>query len=197
MMKFSHTEIEHLLKAWIAISLAFAIILTPGRDVTNPVFTTMLLVSGFTVGLGFLLHELGHKFMAQRYHCFAEFRAFNSMLILAILMSFLGFIFLAPGAVMIQGHVTRERNGKISIAGPLVNIALAIIFLGLSFLATSSFFSSLFKYGLMINAWLALFNMFPIFNLDGKKVLKWSKPIYFLTLGISIGILLLSFVISN
>jgi Zn-dependent protease len=196
MMRFSETEIEHLLKAWIAVSLAFAILLSNGKILSKE-FGSMLIISAIAVGGGFLLHEIGHKYVAQKYNCFAEFRAFNSMLILAILMSFLGFIFLAPGAVMIQGHVTRERNGKISIAGPLVNIALAIIFLGLSFLATSSFFSSLFKYGLMINAWLALFNMFPIFNLDGKKVLKWSKPIYFLTLGISIGILLLSFVISN
>jgi Zn-dependent protease len=188
-MKFSNIEIEHLLKAWIAISLAFAIILTPGRNVTNPVFTTMLLVSGFTVGLGFLLHELGHKFMAQKYHCFAEFRAFNAMLVLAIAMSFTGFIFAAPGAVMINGYVNKERNGKISVAGPAVNLILGVLFLILLLLGFVNIFT---EYGLLINAWLAAFNMIPFMNLDGKKILNWSKPVYFSVLGGAVALLLAS-----
>jgi Zn-dependent protease len=98
------------------------------------------------------------------------------MLILAILMSFFGFVFAAPGAVMIHGFVNKERNGKISIAGPGVNIILAIIFLTLGV-----FFGKnvIFTYGYMINVWLALFNMIPFGNFDGSKILKWDKKIYF------------------
>src|SRR3989339_2142764 len=130
----SEIEIRDLLKAWIAVSIAFAIIM---RSSLRLSFYEVFIVSAITVGTGFLLHELGHKFVAQRYGCFAEFRSFDMMLILAIVMSFFGFIFAAPGAVMISGPVGVRRNGKISIAGPLVNIALALIFLGL-FLASGS-----------------------------------------------------------
>lgn len=194
-MRFSEIEIEHLLKAWIAVSLAFAILLSGGQILSKE-FVSMLIISAITVGAGFLLHEIGHKYVAQKYNCFAEFRAFNAMLILAVLMSFLGFIFLAPGAVMIQGHVTKERNGKISVAGPLVNIGLAIIFLALSsltlFLVIPNLLVDLFKYGVLINAWLAIFNMLPILNLDGKKVLNWNKTVYFLTLIAAVVILIIS-----
>jgi len=194
-MRFSEIEIEHLLKAWIAVSLAFAILLSGGQILSKE-FGSMLIISGITVGAGFLLHEMGHKYVAQKYNCFAEFRAFNGMLILAIFMSFLGFIFLAPGAVMIQGYVTREKNGKISVAGPLVNIGLALIFLALSsitlFLTIPNLLADLFKYGVLINAWLAVFNMLPILNLDGKKVLKWNKTVYFLTLIAAVIILVIS-----
>ena len=128
-MKFSEKEINDLLKAWIAISIAFAILLN--RDFFSPSFSTTLIVSSITVGVGFLLHELGHKYVAQKYHFWAEFRASNGMLIFAILMSlFLKVIFLAPGAVMIHGYyMTKEKNGKISAAGPMVNFILAALFI--------------------------------------------------------------------
>jgi Zn-dependent protease len=188
MMKFSQVEVEHLFKAWIAISLAFAILLSNG-DIFSSIFTTMLIVSGFTVGLGFLLHELGHKFMAQRYNCFAEFRAFNGMLILAIAMSFIGFVFAAPGAVMINGYINKEKNGKISVAGPAVNLMLGVIFLALILFGFVNLFT---QYGLLINAWLAAFNMIPFMNLDGKKILNWSKPVYYSVLGSAAALLLAS-----
>ncbi|MCD4760141.1 hypothetical protein K8R33_04610 [archaeon] len=184
-MKFSEVEIEHLLKAWAAITLAFAIYFS-GGDVFSSKFTGWLLISALTVGVGFLFHEMGHKYVAQRYHCFAEFRAFNGMLVLAVLMSFLGFIFAAPGAVMIQGYVNKERNGKISLAGPLVNVGLAVIFLGLILLGFSNEFTSI---GLMINGLLAAFNMIPFLNFDGKKILAWNKIAYFLTLGAAIALM--------
>ena len=120
----SSKEIIDITKAWLAITVAFAIVLRSGIGILES-----LLVSAIAVGLGFLLHELGHKIVAQYYRCFAEFRSFDSMLLLAIAMSFFGFVFAAPGAVMIHGYVNRERNGKISIAGPSINIALALIFL--------------------------------------------------------------------
>jgi Zn-dependent protease len=187
-MNFSDTEIEHLTKAWIAISLAFAILLSNGNIFSSD-FGIMLLVSGFTVLLGFVLHELGHKYVAQRYNCFAEFRAFNGMLVLAIMMSFLGFIFAAPGAVMINGYVNREKNGKISAAGPIVNLGLAVVFLVLILVGFVNMFT---HYGLLINSWLATFNMIPFWNLDGKKILRWNKVVYFSMLGFGILFLVLS-----
>src|SRR3989338_5411374 len=129
----SRKEIIDITKAWLAITIAFAILFRSGIGILES-----LLVSAIAVGLGFLLNELGHKVVAQYYRCFAEFRSFDSLLLLAIAMSFLGFVFAAPGAVMISGYVNKERNGKISIAGPAINIALALIFLMLPFVFKNS-----------------------------------------------------------
>lgn len=169
----SKTEVMHLLRAWLAISVAFTI-LFGGLSSVHGFFVT-LLVAGFTAGLGFLFHELSHKIVAQRYGCFAEFRAFDSMLVLAILMSFFGFILAAPGAVMISGRIGRKANGLVSSAGIATNAVLASLFL-LSGLAFGYNFVSFT--GAYINSLLAAFNLIPVGQFDGSKVLAWNKLVY-------------------
>ncbi|OGM03102.1 hypothetical protein A3K72_01380, partial [Candidatus Woesearchaeota archaeon RBG_13_36_6] len=173
--RFSKEEIKDLLKAWIAITLAFTIVnvgLSLGID-----FVIGFLISGLTVGLGFMAHELSHKFLAQRYGCFAEFRSFDQMLILAVLVSFLGFVFAAPGAVFISGHVSKDQSGKISVAGIFANILIAALFLLLVFLG-NPLLKTIGIYGVTINSWLALFNLIPFGNFDGIKVFHWNKIVY-------------------
>lgn len=177
----SEKEIIDILKAWLAISIAFGIVLS--SSLSN--FYTNFIIAALTVGIGFLLHELGHKIVAQHYKCFAEFRSFDNMLILAIAMSFFGFIFAAPGAVMIAGKVNKEKNGIISAAGPIVNLALALIFLALAFIGLPNLFKLIVSYGFMINSWLALFNMMPFWLFDGSKIWKWNKFAYSIIAGIA------------
>ncbi len=175
-LSFSKIELQDLFKAWFAISLAFAILLS-GRNIFTNNFIFYFVLSGVTVGISFLLHELGHKIVAQRYGCWAEFRANTFMLFLAIIMSFFGFIFVAPGAVIIQGFVNRERNGKISLMGPLTNIILGFLF----FIVMSFSFGIIQQvayYGTLINGWIAVFNLLPFGNFDGVKIFKWNKVIY-------------------
>ncbi len=170
--KTSNIELKELFKAWFVISLAFTFAFY-GLNI-SPSMLSFLLISAFTVGFGFVLHEFSHKIVAQHYGAFAEFRADNQMLALAIIMSVFGFLFAAPGAVFIMGRVTRKQNGMISLAGPLSNFLLALVFLFFNLF----FPSLLFFYGFKINSWLALFNMLPFGNLDGSKVLNWNKRIY-------------------
>lgn len=173
----SETEIRDLIKAWIAISLAFAIIISRSFSLF---FYSSFIISSITVGAGFLLHELGHKIVAQRFGCFAEFRASNFMLIFAIIIAFLfGIVFAAPGAVMIFGPVGRRRNGMISLAGPATNLVLALIFFSFLFLNPTGLIKIITVIGFFINSILAMFNMLPFGNLDGKKILRWNKTIYY------------------
>lgn len=185
----SEIEIKALLKAWIAISFAFAVVLNSGR--LSGGFYSKFVIASLTVGVGFLLHELGHKVVAQRYGCFAEFRSFDQMLLLAIIMSFFGFVFAAPGAVMIAGKISKRKNGLISAAGPIVNIALSLLFMGLLFFPLPNLFKAVAVYGFMINSWLALFNMLPFWLFDGNKIWKWSKPAYFAVGGTALSLMIL------
>lgn len=174
MMKLSKTEIMHLLRAWFIISLAFAIAFA-GFSL-DPKFLIIVAVAGFTVGIGFIFHELGHKFMAQKYDCWAEFRANNFMLGLALVFSFFGFIFAAPGGVMIKGYLTKRKTAYISLIGPVINLAVGLVFGLIAFFAPITQIVCI--PGMIINFWLGLFNMLPFPLFDGYKVFVWNKAVY-------------------
>jgi Zn-dependent protease len=197
-MKFSANEKRDLRNAGLILSLAFAILLSGGySSLFSPNALILIFPIAFiTAGLGFLLHELMHKFVAQSYGLLAEFKAFYGMLWLALGLSLFGFILAAPGAVFIRGNMTREQNGKISLAGPLTNIVLSIIFLSILFLFSSnSIVFTISSFGLTINALLAAFNMIPVQPFDGSKIISWSKPVYYLTTIGAVGLFVLSFFI--
>ena len=191
-MRTSKTEIQHLIIAWLVLSLAFAI-MESSFSLTAK-FLYSVVVSALTVGIGFIFHEMSHKVVAHRYGCWAEFRADFFMLVFALLLSFAGFIFAAPGAVIIGGKVNAKKNGIISLAGPLMNILLAVIFLILSFIS-NPVIHYIALYGLFINAWIAAFNMIPVWNFDGAKILRWSKTVYALMLAVSFILIFVRFAV--
>lgn len=141
------------------------------------IFPAMIIV----VGLGFILHEIAHKIVALKYGFWAEYKLWFEGLVLAIVMAiFLGIVFAAPGAVYIYGgHIRRDEDGKISLAGPLTNIFLALLFLALT---KTGFFREIFYLGFAINSFLAFFNLLPIGILDGSKVFRWNFIIWFFTI---------------
>lgn len=188
-LRFSKPEIFDLIKAWIVISIAFAIVMV-GFSVSME-FLIAFLIAAVTVGVGFLAHELGHKFIAQKYGCFAEFRAYNNMLWLSIIMSFFGFIFAAPGGVMIQGKIDRIRNGRISAAGPFMSLLIASAFLILFIFAP---FKSVWIYGFTINSFLALFNLIPFPPFDGMAIYRWNRPFYIIMIIISFAFMILRYI---
>lgn len=171
----SKTEIYDLIKSWIVITIIISI-LGIGEKYG---LIGRILFSALTVGLAFLFHELGHKIMAQHYGCFAEYRANNQMLGLALFMSLLGFVFLAPGAVIISGPAGKRRNGIISAAGPGTNFIMAIILVIISLFVTNNLVQDFCLIGIYINGFIGLFNMIPFGMFDGKKILNWNKAVYF------------------
>jgi len=197
-MKFSSREIKELIIAGIFISLAFAILLSGGARILTAFDSKMLivfLIAFFTAGIGFLFHEIMHKYVAQNYKLNAEFRAYYPGLWLTLMISFFGFIIAAPGAVHISGFITRERNGKISLAGPMTNIILAILFLIPALFINKGLLGVFFSYGFSINSLLALFNMIPAMPFDGYKVLAWNKTVYGITIAVSATLFIISLLI--
>ena len=107
-----------------------------------------------------------------------------------------GFILAAPGAVFIHGTgLNRNKNGKISVVGPLTNIILAILFLIIGLIYSSGITSVIANFGFTINALLAAFNMIPVMPFDGAKVLAWDKKAYTITMIVALGLFFLSWVI--
>ncbi len=185
-MKFSSIEIKEIVKAWLAVSLIFGIAFVG----ISPLLFAAIPIALITAGIGFLLHELAHKYVAQRYNCWAEFRANNSALLLGVLISFTGFVLVAPGGVYIHG-ATAKQHGRIAFAGPMTNVLLAIIFYLLAGLVAAPLLTEVMKYGFRINALLGVFNMIPFPPFDGYSVWRWNKVAYFAGI-IAAGILLIS-----
>lgn len=201
--RISRREWQDLLIAWIAVSLAFAIIFLRDSGRVEPVQALLLIgIALVTVGIGFVAHEMAHKFTALGYGYWAEFRKDNMMLLVAVaLAALVGVVFAAPGATVIYdnrafgGGITREQNGKIAAAGPITNLLLCIPFAGLLLFSgdSPSLLYLLGSMGLQINAMIAAFNLLPVSVLDGKKVLSWNGGIFAILIVAAFGVLLLSF----
>ncbi len=181
---FSSIEIRHLLIAFIMINITFMSLNRSSLALLGLV--NFIIVFTLSVGFGFAFHEIAHKLVAQHFGYISEFRADFMMLAVSFFLAFTtGFGFLAPGAVLIAGRLSIRENGIISVAGPLVNLTLAILFLLIILIfqpIAGSLLAITCRIGISVNAFLGIFNMIPFWVLDGKKVLAWNKRIYFLVL---------------
>lgn len=205
---FSEEEKKHLLYATAAFTLALGFMAAGGLgglSINGPsTWILQILLSMpimlIAVGPAFVLHEIGHKIVAKKNGCWAEFRADPKGLQFGVLISlFLGVLFMAPGAVMVAGLVTRRQNGHIAVAGPLVNLGLFVIgipFGALLFMLTNaqdystmgylqdgaliwqSMVYDIVLYWIGANLILGLFNMIPLGPLDGVKVKDWNNGVW-------------------
>ena len=190
MFRFTGKEIRDLIISFIVIALGFTILYSNG-DYSH--ITLIFPVVMIGVGAGFIFHELGHKFVAMHYGYYAEYELWPTGLLIALASSFFGFIFAAPGAVVIYSNgMEKKTNGIISIAGPIVNIILGLIFflilvsLGdFAYTETGYLVALTCVLGTRINFFLAAFNLLPIPPLDGSKVMAWSVPIWLITFAIA------------
>lgn len=189
-MRFGREEIRQILISVTVLTFAFAIVLMDGlyNIARQPEAFALMLVAALPAVLtGFLLHELAHKRLAQSYGCFAEFRMSLWGIFLALITSLFGFLFALPGAVFISGRITVGQNGRISLAGPAINLIIGgICFALVSFVSWPALALLIIYVIAYVNLWLGLFNLLPIYPLDGSKVLYWSKPIYFASMAIAV-----------
>jgi len=212
---FSEEEKAHLLLATAAFTLALGLmsvggILRIGDAGGTSTWLLLLLLSMpvmlIAVGPAFIIHEIGHKVVARRYGCWAEFRADPKGLQTGVLISMiLGIVFMAPGAVMVAGMVSKKQNGHIAAAGPLVNLSLFIIgvplggiLLGLSGATEFSNYDyiedgkliwqamvyDVVRFWITANLILGLFNMLPFGPLDGLKVKAWNVGAFYLLISV-------------
>ncbi len=197
--RFGKIEIRDLLISILVLTLAFMLMFRNTDFVTAffkdrmgslwPIGLFILMVA--IVIMSFVFHELGHKFTAQKFGLWSEYRMFPIGLLVALIMAPMGFLFAAPGVTYISGYVNDEQDGKISLAGPLVNIILSVIGLAGCFAFDGNPIIILFYLMFILNASLAVFNLLPIGILDGSKILRWDSTIWLVCIVIA-GLLFVS-----
>jgi Zn-dependent protease len=99
------------------------------------------------------------------------------MALFSLISIFFPIKIIAPGAVIFYGTPSEESEASIAMAGPLVNIILGGILLGVSFFLSPNWMI----FTLLVSKFsfdLALFNLLPISILDGAKIRKWNLNIF-------------------
>jgi len=192
---FAPGEVGQILVAWVVLSLAVSISYLGGlfEGAGDAVGIAAAFIATATA---FILHEMGHKFVAVRLGYVAHFRVWAWGLALTLITAVLSqgaFMFGAPGAVYIAPAVAggyyafgRRSDGPrgqdrenmlISAAGPGTNLAFAVLFLALLiFGPASGFVQMVASYGFSLNVGLGAFNMLPIPPMDGYKIFRCSIP---------------------
>ena len=192
----------------VAITVCFALIRAdtssfPQKIVSAFTNVSTLVACFVAVTTGFVLHELAHKVVAQRFGFWAEFRAdFRYLLMSVVLACFFQFFFAAPGAVWIQGRPPPRQYGLISLVGPGMNVVVAALAFGVyaimlqvspTFAVNRDPLSEILAMVAVVNGFLAVFNLVPVNlpmlgSLDGLKVWRWSKPGWALSFLASLGL---------
>jgi Zn-dependent protease len=182
---FSRKELLDLFLAIIVLTIAFSFSISRnnifwGFNNLNDLVLSFP-VAFFGIISAFFVHELAHKFMAQRFRLWSEFRTYPKGLMFSLGLSLLTpVIFAAPGAVMFQGDSRPYEQGRIASAGPIANVVIASVTLPL-------YLFVFFEEGMvgrvvgmvcLVNALLATFNLIPLGPLDGRKVLRWNGIVW-------------------
>lgn len=202
--EFSRTEITHILIAMGVLTIAFSFTISANNLFSgfNDIGSLLPFIPISFLGIvtAFFVHELSHKFMAQKYGLWSEFRMYPRGLLLSLVLSFFtGFVFAAPGAVMFRGETRNFETGRIAAAGPLANIIVAGITYALYHFVFFEEGSIALIIGFisLVNALLATFNLLPFGPLDGVKVMRWNGIVWSILLAISIILLVFNFPIPD
>ena len=181
-IRFSKTEIKHLL-------IATFLVLLVGMSLNNYRYVSFEFLVIFIIA--FLFHELAHKFLANFYGSWAEFRAeLYGLIVTAIsAIPFIPFKFIAPGAVIV-GISDKEKLGKVALIGPMTNLVMGFVFLLLSYLYPYLLY---FNIGASFNAWISMFNLLPFGVLDGQKIFNWNKVVWSFTMAITMTLFIISY----
>ena len=196
--RFSSTEKRDLLIASILVMLVGISMMGYQRGIFYAIPQLIYLVSAglwwypaLTIGIflvSFMAHEMAHKFVAQHYGQWSEFRMTQQGYILSALAILMSFPIFGTGVVATSRAKNLEEDAKVNMAGPLTNLILAAgIAIGMLLVVAAvgvpvdyptRLMCSILRNGLMLNAMLGAFNMIPIQPFDGATVIRWNKPVW-------------------
>ncbi len=197
--RFSSTEIRDLGIASVLVILVGISIFGNSMGIINAINRIGFIVSlGWwwlvvgTIGIflaSFMAHEMAHKFVAQNYGMWSEFRMTSMGYYLSAMAILFSLPIFGTGVVYTSGTTNTEHSGKTNMAGPLTNFVIAatlsIISIFLFAFGILYPWGILLQYGVQLNAFLGLFNMIPIQPFDGATVRYWNSRVWIaLTIGL-------------
>lgn len=194
---FSRIELGHLLIAIGILTVAFSFTFSKnnllffllGSPMDLRMYYYFMPIAFLGIVSAFVVHELSHKFVAQKYGLWSEFRMYPRGLLLSVIVAFFtGLVFAAPGAVMFRGDAKPSEAGKIAAAGATMNLVIAVItYVLYHFLFyPNEYWGTLVGFVCLVNLLLATFNLLPLGPLDGRKVLVWNEMVWFILFSISV-----------
>ena len=173
--------------SFILAILSLAIVyIRPSYISSNPILFVLIPIATATIAI--VPHEIAHRQSARNYGCASRFvlsfKGFLATLLINLISSItgIGFVVFASGytAIMCRfGLLSQDLEGKTALAGPVTNLAIALI----SIIVVNSvplpplaqiFLLELFSF----NSWVAFFNLIPIPPLDGFKVFRWNRMVW-------------------
>lgn len=149
------------------------------------------------VAIAIIVKEFAQRLFASRngYRC--EYKMWMYGLMIGLVLAFASYgwlTFIAPGGLVLH-QLTRARIGKfrhglsymnilqVSLAGPVANIILAMIFKMFMFLPNTA----LIEKAITINILIAIFALLPIPPLNGANMIYQSRLVYIFSYASVIG----------
>lgn len=199
--RFSETEIRILIISILV--LGFLVGYSEGQHIFRTVpWLYNLFNSVVIMSLVMLVHATSQKIMGLHFGQMPEIRIWPYGMLLGFVLAFASngkILFLASTGIVMT-HMAVERlgtfryglsltdNAFISLAGPLANVLLAILFKALSVLPVGGLVSKC----MMVSLVFAVSNMLPIPPLDGANIFFASRSLYVFMFA---GILTISFLL--
>ncbi len=196
--RFSPTEVRDLLIALLLVVLVSISVMggPPGGVLSGIAMLILFSRAGYgwypfsiiaVFLISFLTHELAHKFVAQRYGMWSEFRMLPQGYILSVIAIALSIPVFGTGAVFTAADSTSpQKFAKSTLAGPLSNLILGVcamvigVILALTGLAGTEPLYMIVLYAATLNGMLGLFNLIPVRPLDGSTVYAWNRGVWML-----------------
>ncbi len=206
--RFSPQEIKDLLIASVLVVLVSISIIGSGGQPLGLIWGFVQILDIAALGYGwfppamigaflfsFLMHEMAHKFVAQHYGMWSEFRMTVQGYYLSAIAILLSFPIFGTGAVFTSSATSENAGAKTKVAGPATNLLIGgAVMAGTAILMAIqiplTYFVVIFaKYVMTLNAILGLFNMIPLEPFDGAAIFRWNKVVWAATSLLLLGVL--------
>jgi len=193
---FTRDEIKDLV-----VALAITILIFSSGMYRQPILSLVTVLSNpklllyviTVVTISLVPHEFLHKYVAMKLGYPARYMLSKRLALLSLISILLPFKIIATGYVAVFSWypIPRRDEGLIAVAGPTINLILA--------LATTTLYVVLGNFLLWFIAWInsliLFFNLLPIPPLDGWRILKWSFKLWITIFLISIALLVVTYVV--